>query len=354
MTNVKTIGIDLAKNIFQIHGVDNKDKVVLKKRIKRDSLAELIAKLPPCLIGLEACGSAHYWARKFEQYGHTVRLMSPQFVKPYVKSNKNDSKDAEAICEAVSRPTMRFVPIKQVEHQDMQMLHRIRSQAVKQRTALSNQIRGFLLEYGVILPKGLCHIRNQLHGIIEDAENELSVMSRQLFLELKEEFIKLDARVKKYDIEIEKLAKENKVCRRLTAVEGIGPITATILWSTITQPQLFKNGRGVAAMLGLVPRQYSSGNRIRLGGISKRGDRYLRTLLIHGRRSVVLSSSKCKSKRQEAVLKQYERCGYNRTAVAIANKNARIAWALINSGESYRTSGACERGAGLPQGTQAE
>lgn len=336
MTHIKTLGIDLAKNIFQLSGTDSAGNIVLTKRIKRNQLAEYISQLPVCTIGMEACGSANYWARKFQAFGHTVKLISPQFVKPFVKSNKNDMRDAEAICEAVSRPSMRFVPIKQVEHQDMQMLHRIRSQAIKQRTALSNQIRGFLAEYGIILPKGLSHIRKKLSDIIEDAENELTEISRELFAELKVEFSRLDKRVKACDLRIEQAVNRYEVCKRLMKIEGIGPLTATILWATITDTSLFKNGRGVAAMLGLVPRQKSSGNRTVLLGISKRGDRYVRTLLIHGGRTVIKYAHHQKTKRQQQITKKVERRGINRTAVAIANKNARIAWAVMNSGEAYR------------------
>lgn len=336
MNDIKTLGIDLAKNIFQLCGTDATGKIVLTKRLKRKDFASYICNLPPCLIGMEACGGAHYWARKFQAAGHTVRLIAPQFVKPYVKSNKNDMRDAEAICEAVSRPTMRFVPIKQVEHQDMQMLHRIRSQAIKQRTALSNQIRGFLAEYGLVIPKGLSYIRKILPDILEDAENELTPIGQALFSEQYEEFKRLDDRVKKYDKKIDQAVQRNEVCQRLMKIEGVGPLTASILWATIIDPSLFKNGRGVAAMLGLVPRQRSSGNRTMMLGISKRGDRYVRTLLIHGGRTVIKYAPQLKTKRQELIMEKLNRCGKNRTAVAIANKNARIAWALMKSGETYR------------------
>lgn len=353
MSDIKTLGIDLAKNIFQLCGVNEAGKIVLTKRLKRKDFSAFIANLPPCLIGMEACGGANYWARKFQTFGHTVKLIAPQFVKPYVKSNKNDQRDAEAICEAVTRPTMRFVPIKQVEHQDMQMLHRIRSQAIKQRTALSNQIRGFLAEYGLVIPKGLSHIRKNLPNILEDAENELTANARELFSEQYEEFKKLDKRVKLYDSKIDEAAKRHEACQRLMEVEGIGPLTATILWSTITDPSLFKNGRGVAAFLGLVPKQRSSGNKTVLLGISKRGDRYLRMLLIHGGRTVIKYAHQQKTKRQRLIANKVERSGINRTAVAVANKNARIAWALLSRGEVYR-SGDSLGVVGLPQGTQVE
>lgn len=336
MANITTIGIDLAKNIFQIAGADQKGNIVLTKRLKRDKLADFIANLPPCLIGMEACSGAHYWARKFQSFGHTVKLIAPQFVKPYVKSNKNDRNDAEGICEAVTRPTMRFTAIKQVAHQSMQMLHRVRSQAIKQRTALSNQIRGFLAEFGIVIPKGLTHIRRNLTLILENAENELTVIAREIIGEQYEEFLHLDKRVKDYEQKIVREVKQNEVCNRLLDIEGIGPLSASILWATLIDASLYKNGRAVAAMLGLVPKQHSSGDRIRLMGLSKRGDRYTRTLLIHGGRAVVQSSSRSKTRRAEKVREQAARCGVNKTAVAVANKNARIAWALMNSGEAYR------------------
>jgi len=336
MNDIKTLGIDLAKNIFQLCGTDEKGNIVLTKRLKRSAFASYIANLPPCLIGMEACGGANAWARLFQSYGHTVKLIAPQFVKPYVKSNKNDMRDAEAICEAVTRPSMRFVPIKQVDHQDMQMLHRVRSQAIKQRTALSNQIRGFLIEYRITLAKGLSHVRNGLPEILEDGENELTPMGRELFAEQYEEFKRLDARVKHYDQLIAQEVKKHEVCQRLMEIEGIGPLTATILWSTITDPSLFKNGRGVAAMLGLVPRQRSSGDKTVMLGISKRGDCYVRTLLIHGGRTVIKYASRLKTKRQQLIMEKVERSGINKTAVAIANKNARIVWAMMKSGEKYR------------------
>lgn len=352
MTNINTLGIDLAKNIFQLHGIDSKGNTVLKKRIKRDKFAEYIANLPPCLIGMEACGGAHFWANKFVEMGHTVKIMAPQFVKPYVKSNKNDARDAEAICEAVGRPNMRFVPIKKPEHQDMQMLHRIRSQAVKQRTALSNQLRGFLAEYGVVIAKGINAVRKNLWLIIEDAENALTYKSRELFAELYDEFKKLDERVKHYDKEIADIAKSNPTCKRLMEVEGVGPKTATAMWCTVTQPELFKNGRCVAAFLGLVPKQHSSGGKTILLGISKRGDRYLRTLLIHGARNLVRYSERRSTPRQRWIHNKSVRSHKNKTAVAVANKNVRILWALMRREEVYRPM-VDENSACLPQGTQA-
>ncbi len=334
--HIKTLGIDLAKNVFQLHGVDETGKAVLRKRLSRTKLAEFMVNLPPCLIGLEACGSAHYWARKFEAMGHTVKLMAPQFVKPYIKSNKNDAKDAEGICEAVTRPTMRFVSLKQVEQQDIQMLHRIRSQLVKQRTALANQIRGLLAEYGIIIPKGINHVNKQIPEILEDGENELTTLTREMFSDLYENSKLLEEKVNAYTKKIELLAKTNEKCQRICKIEGVGPLTATAVVAAVGDASVFKNGREMAAWLGLVPKQHSSGDRTQLLGISKRGDKYIRTLLIHGGRSVTRVCTTKTDARSLWVADKKERCGENKTAVAVANKNARIIWALLNSGESYQ------------------
>ena len=235
--------------------------------------------MPPCLIGLEACGGAHYWARKFSQMGHQVKLMSSQFVKPYVKSNKNDALDAQAICEAVTRPTMRFVAPKSIEQQDIQSLHRIRSNFVKQRTALINQIRGLLAEYGIIIAQGITQVRKKLPEIVEDANNDLSFYGRQLFNELLNTLRDLDKKVDHYNQQVEIVCKNNEICQRLVKIEGVGALTAIALVASIGDAQVFKNGREMSAFIGLVPKQHSSGGKTRLLGISKRGDRYLHCLL---------------------------------------------------------------------------
>lgn len=342
MKDVKTLGIDLAKNIFQLHGVNKKGRCVLKRRVSRNKLAEAVAKLPTCLIGMEACGSAHYWARKFQSMGHTVKLMSPQFVKPYVKSNKNDMNDAEGICEAVGRPLMRFVPIKQIDQQDMLLIHRARELAIKQRTAQSNQIRGLLAEYGVILPKGLKSLREFLPTLLgklpEDLPGELSEASREIFSLLYNQFKRLDKPVKLYDKKLKQQAFQDPRCQALLAIEGVGEITATAVVATIGSGHEFKNGREVSAWLGLVPKQHSSGGKNRLSGISKRGDGYVRKLLIHGGRSVVKTCDKKPDKRSCWLKDKKDRCGANKAAVAIANKNARIIWAMLTTGEMYRKS----------------
>lgn len=335
MKNITTLGIDLAKNVFQLHGVNRAGKCVLKKRISRAKLAEFIAKLPPCLIGMEACGGAHHWARTFQAMGHTVKLMAPQFVKPYVKSNKNDRNDSEAICEAVSRPHMKFVPIKTIEQQNMLMIHRARELVIKQRTAQSNEIRGLLAEYGVILPKGLAHIRKELCSILESMVEMLGV-ALKVITSMYEQFKHLDEAVKKYDLELKRQANQDSRCKALLEIEGVGEITATAMVASIGDGKNFKNGREVSAWLGLVPKQSSSGDKIKLLGISKRGDRYLRKLLIHGGRSAVRACATKEDARSLWIQDKKRRGGENKAAVALANKNARIIWAMLATGEAYR------------------
>ena len=333
---IKVLGIDLAKQSFQLHGVDEKGHVVLKKKIARKQLSAFIANLPPCLIGLEACGGAHHWVRTFTGLGHHVKMIAPQFVKPYVKSNKNDAVDAEAICEAVQRPNMRFVPVKNIVQQDIQSLHRIRSQRVARRTAHANQIRGLLLEYGIVIPKGINYIRKAIPEILEDAENSLSAMFRELLSELHEELVHLDDKITSLDEKLDNIAAQHEDCRRLLTIPGVGVLTATALIAAIGDISVFKNGRELAAWLGLVPRQHSTGGKATLLGISKRGDNYLRTLLIHGGRAVVRIAHKHQDKRNQWVEDIKQRRGENISNVAVANKNARIAWALLSKKEDYR------------------
>jgi transposase len=334
--NIKTIGLDLAKNVFQLHCVDAKGKCVLRKRLTRTKLIEFMANLKPCVVGIEACTGAHHWARTFRASGHEVKMMAPQFVKPYIRSNKNDRNDARGIAEAVSRPDMKFVPIKTIEQQDTLLLHRARQLAIKQRTAQANQIRGLLAEYGVILPRNIGHIQ-KVPALLEEQTEALSAFAKQVFKKLYEQFQQYDREVKEYDQQIERRAKQDVRCQELMKIEGVGPLTASAAVATIGDATVFKNGREVAAWLGLVPKQHSSGETIRLGGISKRGDRYMRTLLIHGARAVVKTCEKKMDGRSLWIASKKERCGYNKTAVAVANKNARIIWAILATGESYRS-----------------
>jgi len=334
--NVTTIGLDIAKNVFQLHGVDVNGKTVLRKQLKRDKLLEYFANLTPCLVGLEACSGAHHWARKLNQLGHAARLISPQFIKPYVKGNKNDANDAEAICEAVGRPNMRYVPIKSIEQQDIQMLHRVRSGLVKERTALANRIRGLLAEYGIIVAIGIAKLRQQLPDILEDAENGLTVAARIIFSDLQGQLIEMDKQVGAYSDKIQAVHRASEVCQRLAEVPGIGFITATALLASLGDGKAFTSARQVAAWLGLVPRQDSSGGKPRLLGISKRGDIYLRTLLIHGGRAVVNASAKKDDVHSRWINEWVKRRNANIAAVAVANKNARIVWALLTKSTPYQ------------------
>ena len=284
---ITTIGIDLAKAVFQIHGVDERGKVAVRKQLKRAEMLVYFANLEPCLIGMEACGSAHYWARKLGEFGHTVKLMAPQFVKPYVKTNKNDMADAEAICEAVSRPNMRFVPIKNVEQQAILSVHRARQGFVKARTAQGNQIRGLLSEFGIVIPQGIKSIAKRMPEILEDGENGLPGTMRKLLERLTDNLKEMDSQVQELEVQIKLWHANSEASRKLEAIPGIGPITASAIVATVGDATEFKNGRQLAAWIGLVPRQHSSGGKQMLLGISKRGDTYLRTLMIHGARAVI-------------------------------------------------------------------
>ncbi len=271
MNKVTILGIDIAKNIFQLHGIDKNGKTMFSKSLKREALIKTIANTPKCTIAMEACSSASYWARQFQKFGHQVKLISPQFVKPFVQTNKNDANDAKAIAEAASRPNMKFVPIKGLEQQDIQCIHRIRDRLIKQRTGLSNQIRGLLGEYGEIIPKSITRLKKGLPPILEDAENELTPIARQLCLELYEELLLLEERIKIYDKKIHSVFKLNSNCQKISEVEGVGMITATAIIMVLNDPKLFKNGRHFAAFLGLVPRQHSSGGKQKLRHGSNQG-----------------------------------------------------------------------------------
>jgi len=334
--NIKTLGIDIAKRVFELHGVDEKDKVVLKQRVSRGELVVTIAHLPPCLIGIEACSGAHYWARRFRALGHEVKLINPQFVKPYVKSNKNDSHDAQAICEAVGRPSMRFVAVKNVGQQDIQALHRIRERLVKDRTALVNQIRGLLTEYGIVIAQGIDKVRKQLPIIIENVDNELSVLGQELLHDLQIQLLELDSKVKAYDRKVDAICRANEMCQRLTEIEGVGALTATAVVASVGDAKVFKNGRELAAFIGLVPKQHSSGGKQKLLGISKRGDRYLRCLLIHGARAVLIRAKNLPDKKEQWLKDLVARRGHNKAIVALANKNARVMWAMMAKQEAYQ------------------
>jgi len=337
MNKVTTIGIDLAKNIFQVHGMDEQGKTIFQKRLTRNKFPAFINKQPPCLIGMEASSGAHHWARLFISFGHQAKLMPPQYVKPYVKTNKSDPNDAEACAEAVSRPNMRFVPVKKIEQHDMQSLHRIRSLYVKQRTALMNQIRGLLAEYGISCRVGKSVLLRKLIELTDDASSEMTSMAKTFFNELYEELKHVDQNVDKYSKQIEEAASNDPHCKLIQTIPGIGPLSASALVSSIGDASGFDSGRGLSAWLGLVPKQSSSGGKDRLLGISKRGDRYMRQLLIHGARAVVQAVLKQDKKDKHSlwVRSLVERCGKNKATVALANKNVRIVWALLNKGTSF-------------------
>ncbi len=336
MNTVTTIGLDLAKQVFQVHGVDKRGKVVIKKRLSRGKVLGFFANLPPAVVGMEACGGSHYWAREIAKLGHTVRQMSPQFVKPYVKTNKNDANDAEAICEAVSRPNMRFVPTKSMEQQDILALHRIRERLVGHRTAVANQARGLLLELGIALPRGIRHLRAELPRIVEDLDNALTLLERDFLSDLYSEIVEIDDKVAKYNAMLSSICRQSEECRRLTKVGGIGPLCATAMVAAVGRGREFKKGREFSAWVGLVPRHRGTGGKARLLGISKRGDAYLRKLFIHGARAVVRCCQKKQDGRSLWLKGVISRRGINRAVVAQANKTARIAWAVLARGEDYR------------------
>ncbi len=334
--DISVLGLDIAKRVFHAVGLDDTGKIVLRKPLSRHALMPFIAQLPPVLIGMEACGGAHYWARRFRAHGHEVKLMAPQFVKPYVKSNKNDARDAEGIGEAVTRPTMRFVPTKEVDQQDIQALHRVRDRLMGARTALVNEVHGLLHEYGIVIPKGVSKFRQAVVGKLESEQDKLTPLSQEMFWKLIDEFAALEKQLAYYQEKLEALATTHPECQRLMTIPGIGPLTATALVAAVSDASAFKNGRQCAAWLGLVPRQHSTGGKERLLGISKRGDSSLRKLLVHGARTTIRWVGRTTDRRSQWMRQLVERRGKNRTAVAVANKNARIVWALLASHQDYQ------------------
>ena len=335
MTIITVLGIDLAKSVFQLHGNNQNGKAVFRKSLKRRELADHVANMPPCLIAMEACGSAHFWARRFLAMGHQVKLIAPQFVKPFVKSNKNDSADAEAIAEAAVRPNIYAVPVKEKWHLDIQTMLRARTRLVRNRTALTNEIRGILAEYGIVLNKGNAQIRKLVSSIIDDASNELTTVTRGTILDLYDEFKDLEIRIESYDLRLKELSKENQTCQRLQEVPGIGILSALALVAATPNPSAYKNGRSYAAWMGLVPRHTGSGGRNVILGISKRGDSDLRSLMVHGARAAKMRMKGKTDRRSVWVSELEHRRGANKATIALANKNARICWAIMN-GATYK------------------
>ena len=334
--SIITVGIDLAKNIFAVHGVNEIGKAELDKpRVNRDQLLPLIANLPPCLIGMEACSGAHHWARLFQKHGHTVRLIAPKFVTPYRmsgKRGKNDAADAAAICEAVTRPQMRFVPIKDEHQQATLTLHRTRQGFVEERTALYNRIRGLIAEFGIVLPQKVEKLRHDICAHLED----LPGWANRCVGDMLAHADRLDERIREYDRAMNEIAREDERCKRLMKLPGIGPVSATALVSSIGQGHDFDHGRQLAAWLGLVPGQYSSGGKARLGRITKAGDGYIRSLLVLGARAVLNSLGEKQDRFSRWARSLLERRGYWRATVAIAAKNARLCWAVLKYGEDFR------------------
>lgn len=333
---ITTIGLDIAKSVFHAFAVNRAGKLVKKKELKRKEVLAFTAKIEVCVIAMEACGSSHYWARAFISQGHQVRLIAPQYVKPYVKGNKNDYNDAEAIAEAAQSPNMGFVPIKSIEQQDIQNLHCQRERLKRDRTALVNQIRGLLAEYGLIMNKSVSAVRRELPFILEGADNGLTEQARELFNDLLDELYALDKRFTRCEHRIKAANQDNELCQRLVEVLGIGPIIASSTYAAAGNGSHFKNGRHFSAWLGLVPKQHSSGGKSVLMGISKRGNTYLRTLYIHGARSILRCSVNKEDKFSRWAQALVKRRGYNKACVAVANKLARIAWVIMAKGERYR------------------
>lgn len=332
---IMTVGIDLAKNVFSVHGVDEHGKAALRRTVRRDQLMEMIATLPPCVIAMEACSGAHHWARQFAALGHTPKLIAPKFITPYRmsgKHGKNDAADAAAICEAATRPNMRFVPIKTLDQQGTFCVHRVRQGFIEERTATINRLRGLLSEFGIVLPQSANTVRRQAAAALEN----LPGWANRTLGDLLSHLHALDLRIAEYDAHVKATAQADERARRLMTTPGLGPTTASALVAAIGNAHDFKNGRQLAAWLGLVPRQYSTGGKAKLGGITKAGDRYLRTLLILGARSVLANAPGKTDRISRWALAMQQRIGYGKALVAIAAKNARMAWALLSKGEAFR------------------
>ena len=334
--NTTTIGLDLAKSVFQVHGVDAAGKVTVRKKLRRSELLRFFEALSPCLVGVEACATAHYWARELGALGHEVRLMAPSYVKAYVRRQKNDAADAEAICEAVTRPTMRFVPIKSADRQSVLVLHRSRELLVRQRTMLINAIRGHCAEFGMIVAQGARRVIDLVEQVRQADAPDLPDLARSVLLQMAEQLGVLATQINALDRRLLAWHRQDRASQRLATIPGVGIITATALSASIPDPSLFRSGREFSAFLGLVPRQNSSGGKDKLGRISKMGDRYLRKLLVVGATSVIRRARTSASPSAAWVKTLLERRPARVVTVAMANKTARIAWAVLARGDVYR------------------
>lgn len=329
---VQMLAIDLGKQSFHLYGIDS-DGVVVSRKVSRAKLAEVVDTLAPTAIAMEACASAHHWARRWHAAGRQVRLINPRFVKPFVKGSKNDAVDAEAIFEAAMRPTMRFVPVKSMDQQDLQSLHRARERLIRQRTSVINHTRGLLAEYGIVLAQGPGRFAAQAPSAIAAAE--LSDLAREIFAELLDQLSDLNYRIRKLDAKVVAICRTNEDCRRLAKLPGVGPVIATALVAAVNDGRQFRSGRELAAWIGLVPRQYTTGGKPRLGGIGRRANHYLRCQMIHGARAVVSRLSAHNDQRSAWLKALVARRGFNRTIVALANKTARVAWVMLARKQEY-------------------
>ncbi len=336
MTSV-TVGLDTAKSIFHVVEKNSSGRILKKAKLPRNKLISHFANKEACTIAIEACGACHYWSRIFSQLGHTVMIIAPQYVARHRIGNKNDFKDAEALADVAQREDVRTVPPKSIEQQDVQLLHRIRERYVKQRTALGNQIRGLLAEYGVVIPRGMASLRKALPLVLENPENELSALVREILDELNNELTVWDEKIKQIDKQFIEQSRMNEQCQSLQTMTGVGPLISSILWVALGDGKSFKNGRHFAAWCGLVPKQHSTGDKARLLGISKRGNAYLRTQLINGARSALKHAKKKDDKLSAWAVSLESRAGFNKACVALANKMARIAWVMVSKQEDYKT-----------------
>lgn len=348
---IDVLGIDIAKNVFQLHGVNRHGRVALKRRVMRDQLLTVLTHIEPCTVAIEACTGAFDWARKFEALGHRVKIISPQYVKPFVRRQKTDGNDAEAICTAAGQPHIPLVPPKSIEQQDIQALHRARQRLVNHRTAVVSQLRGLLLDRGFAIGKSITRARRAVPEILADLHNALTPLAREAMHELYDLLRDLDRRIAVFDKKIEQVFRASPACQRIAVIKGVGPKTATAIVAAVGDGKEFKNGRHFAAWVGLVPRQHSSGDRTMLMGISKRGNQHLRTLLVHGARAVVRTARHRTDPANRWVNQLRERRGYNRATVAVANTEraraigssglakARVIWAVLHTGEPYRAAG---------------
>jgi len=336
MQAVTTIGLDIAKSVFQVHGIDGAGKVVVRQQLRRSRVLAFFKKLSPCMVGIEACASSHHWSRELQAFGHTVRLMPPAYVKPYVKRQKNDAADAEAICEAVQRPNMRFVPTKTPEQQSCLVLHRTRHLFIRQQTAVINSIRAHLAEFGIVAPVGRNGVEELLYAVADEKDRRIPEVARECLEALGALLGKLKAQILEFDRQINVWHRSNETSRRLDALPGVGPALATALVASVADPKVFRSGRDFSAWVGLVPKQNSSGGKEKLGNITKQGDRYLRSLFCAGALAVIRYAKIHGTKSRPWLAKLLERRPTKVAAIALANKIARMAWAMMAKGESYR------------------